>query len=157
MGLGLGRQKACTTLRADHCKACVCVRGRACTYTHTHTHTHTLPLTQTSELGQRDQGLVENLKCEQRNKRWLGLLSLDPSPGLCAPTGLPILPLFSQRQTPSREDIFSKTQDWQNLNAEPGQIRALGYFPPQMVQECVQRQLKPRETITVFTALLEPG
>ena len=91
--LGLGRQKACTTLRLDHCRACVCARA--------HTHTHTLPLTQTSELGQRDQGLVDNLKCEQRNKSWL-----DSSP-VC-PYWAAYPALSSQRQTPSRDGIFSR-------------------------------------------------
>lgn len=43
------------------------------------------------------------------------------------------------------------------MNTKPGQNRTLGYFPPGTVQECVQRQLQPQETITVFTALLEPG
>lgn len=43
------------------------------------------------------------------------------------------------------------------MNTKPGHNRTLGYFPPGTVQECVQRQLQPQETISVFTALLEPG
>ena len=74
-----------------------------CVHVHvrTHAHTHTLPLAQKSELGQRDQGLVDNLKCEQLNKSWL-----DSSP--VRPHRAAYSALCTPRQPPSREGIFSR-------------------------------------------------
>lgn len=80
---------------------------------------------------------MEHLKHEARSLSWLHCLSPDGSPGLCALTGLPTLPLSRQRQTRSRRTSF--------LRPRPGQEQGPGALSSQKGPGCAQRQLQPQK------------